>query len=162
VNIETGCGRIVFKIKEYGLQEGNEMGNNKFFKGVMLGAVAGGLLSLLDKSTRHEVGVTLRSSGTNLSKYSKNPKLLAETSKDVYEKLRTTADQVSRDIEFISEKVNEIKGMTPQVKEMIEETKETFEDSTEAYKDTFSDHPSNELNSGEADSQPVASSFKGY
>jgi gas vesicle protein len=138
------------------------MGNSKFFKGIMLGAVAGGLLSLLDKSTRQEVRVTLKNSGTNISKYSKNPKLLAETSKDVYEKLRTTADQVSRDIQFISEKVNEIKGMTPQVKEMIEDTKETFEDSTEAYKETFSDHPSNELNSGEEDSQPVASSFKGY
>jgi gas vesicle protein len=138
------------------------LGNNKFLKGVMLGAVAGGLLSLLDKTTRQEVGVTLKNSGTNISKYSKNPKMLAETSKDVYEKLRTTADQVSKDIQFISEKVNEIKDMTPQVKEMIEETKETFEDSTETYKEAFSEHPSNELNSGEEDSQPVASSFKGY
>ncbi|MGR3762779.1 YtxH domain-containing protein [Rossellomorea sp. NS-SX7] len=138
------------------------MGNSKFFKGVILGAVAGGLLSLLDKTTRQEVGTTLKNSGTTITRYSKNPQMLADTSKDVYEKLRTTADQVSKDIQFISEKVNEIKGMTPQVKEMIEETKETFEDSSEAYKETFSDHPSNELNSGEEDSQPVASSFKGY
>ncbi|MCA1055935.1 YtxH domain-containing protein [Rossellomorea aquimaris] len=138
------------------------MGKSKFFKGVLYGAVAGGLLTLLDKSTRDEVGTTLKNSGDTITKYSKNPKLLADTSKDVYEKLRTTADQVSKDIQFITEKVNIIKGMTPQVKEMIEETKETFEDSSEAYKETFTEHPPNELTTGEEDSQPVASSFKGY
>ncbi|MGG1631887.1 hypothetical protein [Rossellomorea sp. NRS-1567] len=139
------------------------MGSNKFFKGVLLGAVAGGLLSLLDKTTRQEMGTSLKNSGNYLSTYSKNPQRLVESSKEVYEKLRTTADQVSRDIHFISEKVDEIKGMTPQVKEIIEETKETFEDSSEAYKDTFSDkETSNELTTQDEESQPIASSFKGY
>ncbi|MFI8576120.1 hypothetical protein ACIGEL_10420 [Rossellomorea aquimaris] len=139
------------------------MGSNKFFKGVLLGAVAGGLLSLLDKTTRQEMGTSLKNSGNYLSTYSKNPQRLVESSKEVYEKLRTTADQVSRDIHFISEKVDEIKGMTPQVKEIIEETKETFEDSSEAYKDTFSDREtSNELTTQDEESQPIASSFKGY
>ncbi|RBP06132.1 hypothetical protein [Rossellomorea aquimaris] len=139
------------------------MGSNKFFKGVLLGAVAGGLLSLLDKTTRQEMGTSLKNSGNYLSTYSKNPQRLVESSKEVYEKLRTTADQVSRDIHFISEKVDEIKGMTPQVKEIIEETKETFEDSSEAYKETFSDREtSNELTTQDEESQPIASSFKGY
>ncbi|MBW3112747.1 MULTISPECIES: hypothetical protein [Bacillaceae] len=139
------------------------MGSNKFFKGVMLGAVAGGLLSLLDRSTRQEVGSTLKNSGTYISTYSKNPQQLIESSREVYEKLRTTADQVTRDIQFISDKVEEIKGMTPQVKEIIEETKETFEDSSEAYKETFSDREtSNELTAQDEESQPIASSFKGY
>ena len=139
------------------------MGSNKFFKGVMLGAAAGGLLSLLDRTTRREVGQTLKNSGNYISTYSKNPQRLVENSREVYEKLRTTADQVSRDIQFISEKVDEIKGMTPQVKEIIEETKETFEDSSEAYKDTFSDREtSNELSSEGEENQPIASSFKGY
>ncbi|WP_226671865.1 hypothetical protein [Rossellomorea aquimaris] len=139
------------------------MGSNKFFKGVMLGAVAGGLLSLLDRSTRQEVGSTLKNSGNYISTYSKNPQQLIESSREVYDKLRTTADQVTRDIQFISDKVDEIKGMTPQVKEIIEETKETFEDSSEAYKETFSDREtSNELTAQDEESQPIASSFKGY
>ncbi|MBN8192169.1 hypothetical protein JI667_08415 [Bacillus sp. NTK074B] len=139
------------------------MGSNKFFKGVLLGAVTGGLLSLLDRSTRQEVGSTLKNSGQYISTYSKNPQKLVESSREVYEKLRTTADQVSRDIQFISDKVDEIKGMTPQVKEIIEETKETFEDSSEAYKETFSDREtSNELTAQDEESQPIASSFKGY
>lgn len=139
------------------------MGSNKFFKGVLLGAAAGGLLSLLDRTTRQEMGTSLKNSGNYISTYSKNPQRFVESSKEVYEKLRTTADQVSRDIQFISEKVDEIKGMTPQVKEIIEETKETFEDSSEAYKDTFSDkETSNELTTKDEESQPIASSFKGY
>ena len=40
------------------------MGRNKFYKGVMLGAVAGGLLSLLDRSTRQEVGSTIKEQRT--------------------------------------------------------------------------------------------------
>ncbi|MGM0751946.1 MAG: hypothetical protein ACQET6_08425 [Bacillota bacterium] len=139
------------------------MGSNKFFKGVLLGAAAGGLLSLLDRTTRQEMGTSLKNSGNYISTYSKNPQRLVESSKEVYEKLRMTAEQVSRDIQFISEKVDEIKGMTPQVKEIIEETKETFEDSSEAYKDTFSDREtSNELTTQDEESQPIASSFKGY
>ncbi|BCB02461.1 YtxH domain-containing protein [Bacillus sp. KH172YL63] len=139
------------------------MGSNKFFKGVMLGAVAGGLLSLLDKKTREEVGTSLKNGGEYLSAYTRNPQSLVDASKDVYEKLRTTADQVGRDIQFISEKVEEIKGMSPQVKEIIDETRETFEDSSEAYKETFSDREtSNELTLSDEENQPIASSFKGY
>ncbi|MCA1064096.1 YtxH domain-containing protein [Rossellomorea sp. AcN35-11] len=139
------------------------MGSNKFYKGIFLGAVAGGLLSLLDRTTRQEVGTSLKNSGNYIASYTKNPQALVESGKEVYEKLRTTADQVSRDIQFINEKVEEIKGMTPQVKEIIEETKETFEDSSEAYKETFSDREtSNELSTQDEENQPIASSFKGY
>ncbi len=139
------------------------MGSNKFFKGVMFGALAGGLLSLLDRTTRQEVGSSLKSSGQYISSYSKNPQQLVDSSKQVYEKLRATADQVSKDIQFISEKVDEIKGMTPQVKEMIEETKDTFEDSTEIYKDTFTEKDApNEFSHDDGEGQPISSSFKGY
>ncbi|WP_064094194.1 hypothetical protein [Rossellomorea aquimaris] len=139
------------------------MGSNKFFKGIVFGAMAGGLLSLLDRTTRQEVGSTLKNSGQYISTYSKNPKQLVDSSREVYEKLKVTADQVSKDIQFISEKVDEIKGMTPQVKEIIEETKETFEDSSEAYKDTFTEkETANELTGENEESQPVTSSFKGY
>ena len=139
------------------------MGRNKFFKGIVFGAMAGGLLSLLDRTTRQEVGSTLKNSGQYISTYSKNPKQLVDSSREMYEKLKVTADQVSKDIQFITEKVDEIKGMTPQVKEIIEETKETFEDSSEAYKDTFTEkETANELTGENEESQPVTSSFKGY
>ncbi|KQU63057.1 hypothetical protein FZC83_06680 [Rossellomorea marisflavi] len=134
------------------------MGKSKFFQGVLLGAVAGGLLSLLDKTTRREVGASLKNGSSYISTYAKDPKQLVEASKEVYEKLSVTADQVTRDFRFISEKVDELKGMTPQVKDLIEETKETFEDSSEAYKEAFKEAP-NELEDGD---QPIDSSFKGY
>jgi gas vesicle protein len=128
------------------------MGKSKFLKGVIVGAAVGGLLSLLDKNTRQEVGASIKNSGDCITKYSKDPQLLIDSSKEIYQKLRTTADQVSQDIHFINEKVDEIKGMAPQVKEMIEDTKDTFQHSTEVYKEALH----------EEEEQEELDSFKGY
>jgi gas vesicle protein len=123
------------------------MGKSKFLKSVIVGAAVGGLLSLLDRNTRQEVTTSIKNSGEYLTKYSKNPQLVIDSSKEIYQKLRVTADQVSQDIHFINEKVDEIKGMTPQVQEIIEDTKGAFQHSTEVYKEALTEEENEELDS---------------
>jgi gas vesicle protein len=129
------------------------MGKSKFFTGMLIGALAGGLVTLFDKSTRKEVVQAAKDSGECVAKYAKHPAFLIETTKDIYEKVQTTATQVSEDIQFINQKVEEIKEMTPQVKEIIEETKDTFQSSTETYKETLH---------AEVEGKECGDVFKGY
>ncbi len=126
------------------------MGKNKFLTGVILGAAVGGLLTLFDKQTREDVVRSSKKSGEYISKYARDPKLLMETSKEIYSKIQTTASQVGDDIRFINHKLEEIKEVTPQVKEMIEDTKDNFQHSTEVYKEALHDE------------KGVQDGFKGY
>ncbi|MBM7587985.1 gas vesicle protein [Bacillus pakistanensis] len=133
------------------------MGKNKFFTGVLIGAAVGGLVSLLDRQTREEVVEMTKSCGTELSRYAKHPQLVVESSKEIYEKIRTTAGQIEEDVKFINDKIEDIREITPQVKEIIDETKDTLHTSSENYKEVFTEEESQEeLN--RVGSEP----FKGY
>jgi gas vesicle protein len=133
------------------------MGKNKFFTGVLIGAAVGGLVSLLDRQTRKEVVEMTKSCGTEFSRYAKHPQLVVESSKEIYEKIRTTAGQIEEDVKFINEKIEDIREITPQVKEIIDETKDTLHTSSESYKEVFTEEESEEeLN--RVGSEP----FKGY
>lgn len=103
------------------------MGNsNKFWKGVLLGALAGGALSLLDRATRQSVAEDCRKVTGTVSHYAKNPNELVDQVKDTTVKLRTAFEQVSEDVAFITEKVEELKESTPQVTGMVKDTKAAF------------------------------------
>ncbi|UAC48777.1 DUF1216 domain-containing protein [Bacillus aquiflavi] len=100
------------------------MGNSsKFMKGIMLGAIVGGMLSLLDKNTRQCVFQNCRERKDKIVHLMKNPNIVVEQVKETTGKMKTTFEQVNEDVTFITEKVKEV---TPQVVEIVQETKETF------------------------------------
>lgn len=103
------------------------MGNSsKFMKGIMLGAIVGGMLSLLDKNTRQSVFQNCRERKDKIVHLMKNPNIVVEQVKETTGKMKTTFEQVNEDVTFITEKVKELKEVTPQVVEIVQETKETF------------------------------------
>lgn len=99
---------------------------NQLWKGMLVGAVAGGLLSLLDKDTREIVKENLQSAAKKTAYIVRNPGEITRKIKDSAERLMETVDQVSEDISFITEKVDELKELTPQVTGILKETKEAF------------------------------------
>lgn len=115
------------------------MGTKRFFKGLVYGAAAGGLITLLNKETREDVMNSTKKGGEYIGRYARNPQLLVDSTKEVYEKVRETAQQIGEDMEFINQKVEEIKEISPQVKELIEDTKETIHSSSESYKEVFTE-----------------------
>jgi len=102
------------------------MGKSLFWKGVFLGAVAGGALSLLDKSTRESVVTTCKKTTYEISFYVKNPGEAVNQVKEVTNKMKSTFEQVSEDVSFIAEKVEELKEGTPQVTKLFGDTKQAF------------------------------------
>lgn len=95
---------------------------NHFWRGIFLGAIAGGTISLLDKETRRSMKEGIQAA----SKALKNPGEITQKVKGSAVKLKTTVGQMSEDIQYIVEKVDELKELTPQVTGIIKETKEAF------------------------------------
>ncbi len=110
------------------------MKKSKFGTFVLLGAVLGGIASMLDKSTRENVVGKSKRAISTLQYYGKNTdelKLKVQTEKEKYE---TMFEKFSEDAAYIKEKVDDIKQLTPQVKELVEDTKEAFVESKDDYK----------------------------
>lgn len=115
------------------------MAKNKLAQGIVLGAIIGGALSLLDRETRRQTIDATKRSSEAISYYANNPKELTDRVKVKVDQLKETAEQLQGDFAFLTDKVNEVKELTPKMKGILNETKETFEHSGEAVKQTFSE-----------------------
>lgn len=107
------------------------MGKSLFLKGVFYGALAGGALSLLDKTTRESVAANCKKATKEITYYVKNPGKAISQIQDLSEKIQNTYEQVSSEVSFIMEKVDELKDSTAEVVELVEDTKEAFFDNNE-------------------------------
>jgi gas vesicle protein len=96
--------------------------SNKFWKGMLWGALAGGAVSLFDKDTR----LVMKGHCQKASEMIKNPGETYDQLKDAVIKIKTVVEQVNEDLSYISEKVEELRESTPQVANIIKETKEAF------------------------------------
>lgn len=101
---------------------------NKFWKGVLFGALAGGAISLLDRETRKSVADSCKSTAKGVSYFISHPNDIAEKVKEKTSQIRTTVEQVSEDVSFIAEKVEELREVTPAVVGIVNDTKEVFGD----------------------------------
>lgn len=100
--------------------------SRKFWLGMVLGAVAGGALSLFDRSTRMSVKEDLRKVSGSVSYIAKHPDEFVNDVRETVAKVTTTVEQVTEDVAFIAEKVEEIRDVPPQLTELVHDTKETF------------------------------------
>jgi gas vesicle protein len=100
---------------------------NKFWTGVIAGAVAGGVISLLDRETRRAVGVKYGKVAKNISYVITHPKEVATNIKDKTVEFKEAATQMSEDISYIARKIEEFRELTPEVTELIKETKDAFQ-----------------------------------
>ena len=94
--------------------------------GMFLGAMAGGAVSLLEKSTRQAVKEDFSKVSSSVAYVVKNPNEFIEDIKETANKVRTTVEQVTEDVAFITEKVEEIKDVPPQITELVKGTKESL------------------------------------
>ena len=110
------------------------MGKSIFWKSVIYGALVGGALSLLDRSTRQSAISCAKKTTAQVSYYAKNPNEAVNQVKEVTERIKTTAQQVTADAAFIVETVEELKEAAPKVAGMVQDTKDAFSQESKSEK----------------------------
>lgn len=101
---------------------------NQFWKGMLYGALAGGVISLLDKDTREVMKENVLKVSNKGLYIVKHPREVAGQIKETAIRIKETVEEVSEDISYITEKVDELRELTPKVTDMVKETKEAFTD----------------------------------
>jgi len=104
------------------------MSKSKFWKGVLFGAIAGGSLSLFDRTTRMSVLESCQRTTGRITHFAKHPQETIDCVTRSTRKLRLTIEEVGEEVSFISEKINELREITPQVVETVKGAKAAFTD----------------------------------
>lgn len=99
-----------------------KMGKGKFFASAAIGAAVGGAIALFDRQTR----VEMKEWAIYLFEMAKDPENLSASSKEIVNRAKETAQQISDDVSYIRGKVDNLKDLTPEVKDLVDETKSTF------------------------------------
>ena len=99
---------------------------NKLLTGMLVGALVGAAVSLLDKRTRQDVVQSGKKVSSKIKDYIEQPETFTNDVKQKIEDVKDTVKEVSEDISFITEKVTELKETTPQVVNMLQETRDRF------------------------------------
>ncbi|WP_462408776.1 YtxH domain-containing protein [Neobacillus sp. Marseille-QA0830] len=101
-------------------------GKNQFWKGMLIGAIAGGAVSLFDRHTRTVMAGNVKKVSGKISYVVLNPGEVTDSIKGTALKVKNTVEQVSGDITYIMGKVDELRELTPKVTESVKEVKDTF------------------------------------
>lgn len=107
--------------------------NSQFTKAVLLGALAGAVISLFDKDTRSSVAVNGRSFASGVKTFLLHPDGVLNQVKEATGTMRSTVEKISDDVAFIADKVDEFKEVPSQLVKMVIDTKESFEQDKGSY-----------------------------
>ncbi|WP_077620619.1 YtxH domain-containing protein [Bacillus sinesaloumensis] len=108
---------------------------NKMVEGMVIGAVVGAAISLIDKETREQFLHTSKRVSKKALDVMKNPQGYTELVKDQFNAVRTTVEQVAEDVRIVTSKVNEIVETTPEIVEAVKETKDVITNKTKGLRD---------------------------
>ena len=80
-----------------------------FTKSVIIGAVVGGVLSLLHKPTREEVFQKVNAASKTIYHYATSPDEMVEKIQDKKQRIMETYETISSDVTFVLDKLSEFK-----------------------------------------------------
>jgi gas vesicle protein len=100
------------------------MGQSKLWNGILLGAVIGGVVALVDKDTRALVVEKTRSSGEKCQGYVKHPSEAIHSLRVSYESF---SSQLNKGVEDLLELLQKAESMLNKVGEINQEVKQQLE-----------------------------------
>ncbi|KMM35887.1 YtxH domain-containing protein [Guptibacillus hwajinpoensis] len=100
-------------------QGGNQ---NKLFKAVLIGGLAGALISLLDRGTRESIKTSSKRAGSVLRDVKNNPSYYTDKWKQTVDETSVLMKEVQDDISTLSEKFNGLKESSVEAFNLVKET----------------------------------------
>ncbi|MED3662729.1 YtxH domain-containing protein [Ureibacillus sp. FSL K6-8385] len=107
------------------------MSESKLCKGVVIGALVGAAVSMLDRTTREQTVEKLKKTKNKVIYYAKNRSELQQLVNEKIEKMQKLYEDTKDNVNFIMEKLDEVKGIPGAVQEIVQDTKEVFSSNEE-------------------------------
>ncbi|MFC4355695.1 YtxH domain-containing protein [Chryseomicrobium palamuruense] len=130
------------------------MSQSKFSKGLLYGALAGALISLLDRQTRDVMKNRARTASEKAKYYNNNREVLKHDLETKINHYKSLYEKLASDAQYLTTQVNEVKQIAPQVQTLLSETKNTFSTSKEEYKEIISEASNESLQADEVSHDP--------
>lgn len=130
------------------------MSQSKFSKGLLYGALAGALISLLDRQTRDVMKNRARTASEKAKYYNNNREVLKHDLETKINHYKSLYEKLASDAQYLTSQVNEVKQIAPQVQTLLSETKNTFSTSKEEYKEIISEASNESLQEDEVSHDP--------
>lgn len=111
---------------------------SKFVQAVVVGAIVGGCLSLLDKPTRQIMKANTQQWCRRVTNVVRNPEIVIHQVREATTQMRTAVTKVSDEVALLVETVEELSHIPSEVSQIIEETKEAF--AAERKNEALSEH----------------------
>ena len=102
---------------------------SKLWKGIIIGAIAGAAISMLDRQTRDSAVVCAKKGAKAAYNVVENPNIITDKIKTTSLKVRQAIESVTEDVTVIANQVELLKDIPPQVAAVVKETKEAVIDS---------------------------------
>lgn len=99
------------------------MSESKLFKGIVIGAVSGALISMLDRKTREQTVKTIEKAKDSIVYYVKNRDELEQFIGEQIDNLKQLYQKTTENVSSIVEKIDEIKELPDAVQHIVEDTK---------------------------------------
>jgi methyl-accepting chemotaxis protein len=100
------------------------MTSSKFWKGLVIGAMVGGAVTLLDKKVRKQVAEDSKRVGRKIKDVVSHPQKTVECIQNKVNQFTQAYRNISEDLQFISEKATEIKKLSQNTIETVQELKQ--------------------------------------
>ncbi|MGM9923606.1 MAG: YtxH domain-containing protein [Bacillus sp. (in: firmicutes)] len=104
---------------------------NKLWKGLLIGALAGAAISMMDRNTRAATIDCAKRGYQSARSIIQNPDMIMGSVRETSSRLRSTIESISEDVSAITSQVETIKEITPQLASVVKETKEVFTEENE-------------------------------
>ena len=108
---------------------------SKLWKGIIIGAIAGAAVSMLDRQTRESAVACAKKGAKAARNVVENPEIITDKIKETSVKVREAIESVTEDVTVIANQVELLKDIPPQVAAVVKETKEAVIDSVKYEED---------------------------
>ncbi|GLC90320.1 YtxH domain-containing protein [Lysinibacillus piscis] len=102
------------------------MARSKLLVSIVVGATVGAALSMLDRTTREKTVATTKKMKETISYYAEHREELQEVIEQKVSTVKELVDNVTDNVNMITEKVDEFKELPSTIQGMIHDTKSAF------------------------------------
>ena len=114
------------------IEEKQYNGKSKLLQGILIGAIAGAAISMLDQQARATTMECGKKSYQKVRHIVENPEIVINKVNDTRNQVKSSFNSIKEDVLSISDQINALMEISPQVASVVKESKEAILEVTQS------------------------------